>query len=86
MSSATAFPEGDEVDFDVVKEDWNIYQLKDGTTLKVKLVLGGVLRVRGQYDQLGNPVYLINSTNVVRVIEVPKELKRAPAPSRTPTV
>jgi hypothetical protein len=78
--------DGEEVDFDVIGEDWNTYQLKDGTVLKVKLVLAGVVRLNNKYDPLGNPVYMIKSTNVVRVMDVPGELKRKPTPSRTPTV
>lgn len=78
--------DGEEVDFDVIREDWNIYKLKDGSTLKVKLVLVGVVRLRNKYDPIGNPVYMINSTNVVRVMDVPSGLKRKPTPSRTPTV
>lgn len=79
-------PEGDEVDFDVVEEGWNVYKLKDGSTLKIKLVLAGVIKVRNQYDPIGNPVYMINSTNVVRVTDVPPELKRKYTLSKTPTV
>jgi hypothetical protein len=78
--------DGEEIDFDVIGEDWNTYQLKDGTILKVKLVLAGVVRLNNKYDPLGNPVYMIKSTNVVRVMDVPGELKRKPTPSRTPTV
>jgi hypothetical protein len=78
--------DGEEVDFDVIGEDWNTYQLKDGTILKVKLVLAGVVRLKNKYDPLGNPVYMIKSTNVVRVMDVPGELKRKPTPSSTPTV
>jgi len=81
-----SIPEGDEVDFDVIEEGWNVYKLKDGSTLKVKLVLAGVIRVKNQYDPIGNPVYMINSTNVVRVTDVPPELKRKYTPSKTPTV
>jgi hypothetical protein len=77
---------GEEVDFDAVKEDWNSYKLKDGTTLKVKLVLAGVVRLNNKYDPLGNPVYMIKSTNVVRVMDVPEAYKQQPTPSRTPTV
>jgi hypothetical protein len=78
--------DGEDVDFDVVGEDWNTYRLKDGTILKVKLVLAGVIRLKNKYDPLGNPVYMIKSTNVVRVMDVPDALKRKPAPSSTPTV
>jgi len=83
---AQSIPEGEDVDFDVVEEDWNVYRLKDGSTLKVKLVLAGVMRVKNQYDAAGNPVYMINSTNVVRVVDVPLELRRKPTPSKTPTI
>ncbi len=84
--SIQPIPDGEEVDFDVVKEEWNTYKLVDGTTLRVKLVLAGVVRLRNQYDAMGNPVYMINGANVVRVMDVPVELKRKPAPSRTPSV
>ena len=77
---------GEEVDFDALKEDWNSYKLKDGTTLKVKLVLAGVVRLNNKYDPLGNPVYMIKSTNVVRVMNVSEAYKQKPTPSRTPTV
>ena len=81
-----SIPESEDVDFDVVEEGWNIYKLKDGSTLKVKLVLAGVMRVKNQYDPAGNPVYMINSTNVVRVTNVPPELKRKNTSSKTLTV
>jgi hypothetical protein len=66
--------DAEEIDFDVEKEDWNIYHLKDGTTLKVKLVLSGVKRLK-KYGPDGAPIYVIASTNVVRAVNVPKELK-----------
>ena len=78
-------PEGEAVDFDVVKEDWNEYRLADGTVLKVKLILTGVLRLKNQYDPIGNPVYAISSLNAVRVLSVPQEL-RYKSLSKTPTV
>jgi len=66
--------EGEDVDFQVVKEDWNEYKLSDGTTLKVKLVLAGVKRLK-KYQPDGKPIYVINATNVVRVVDVPEHLK-----------
>jgi len=77
---------GKDVDFDVIGEDWNTYQLKDGTILKVKMVLAGVIRLNNKFDPLENPIYLIKRTTVVRVMAVPGELKRKPKPSTTPTV
>ncbi len=74
---ASYVSEGEEIDFEAVREEWNEYRLKDGATLKVKLILLGVHRTN-QYDHLGKPVYIISSQNVVRVTNVPDELKKKP--------
>ena len=66
--------EAEDVDFEQENEHWNTYKLKDGTTLMVKLVLVGVKRLK-KWSPDGTPVYLINSQNVVRLVDVPKELK-----------
>ena len=70
--------EGEEVDFENEKEEWNVYKLADGSTLKVKLVLVNVVRSRDNYDSLGNPIYGITSQNIVKVLNAPKRLKRKP--------
>ena len=57
--------EGEDVDFEEVEERWNIYRLKDGTTLKVKLVLTGVKRLK-KHGPDGAPIYVVQSQNVVR--------------------
>jgi hypothetical protein len=66
-----------DLDFKEVEENWNTYTLNDGTTLKVKLVLRGVKRLN-RYEPDGNPIYVINSINVVRAVNVPSELKAKP--------
>jgi len=73
-------PNGDQVDAEPVdinqaSENWNQYLLEDGTVIKMKSVATRVVRLAGQYDQVGNPVYFINSTNVVSV-ECPDNLKK----------
>jgi len=68
--------EGEEVDFENEKEEWNVYKLADGTTLKIKLVLVNVVRSRNNYDSLGNPIYGITSQNIVKVLNVPEKLKQ----------
>jgi len=74
--------EADEVDFEQEKEHWNSYKLKDGSTLMVKLVLVGVKRLK-RWNPDGTPVYMINAQNVVRVTNVPKELKSKPMREQT---
>jgi len=78
MQSKIDLPEGEEVDFENEKEEWNSYKLADGSTLKVKLVLINVVRSRDNFDSLGNPLYGITSQNIVKVLNVPKKLKRKP--------
>lgn len=48
-------------------EKWNEYLLDDGSTVKMKLILKKVLRVENEFDGEGNPVYVMQSTNVTSV-------------------
>ncbi len=81
MGSKVKIPfNGQEVDAETIDvtqsgERWNEYLLDDGTFLKVKLVLTNVYRVDGQYDTEGNPVYILQSTNVVSA-NAPQNLRR----------
>jgi len=61
--------------FQVGGEHWNEYLIDDGTVARIKLVVTEVLRVDGVYDPQGNPLYLINMTNVTS-ISAPDELRR----------
>ena len=62
----------DAVDVPIIQpeERWSEYKLEDGTTLRVKFVVGSIIRVSGQSDPEGNPVYMIKG-NVVSVPIVP---------------
>jgi hypothetical protein len=75
-----AFEGSVDLDFNEVEENWNTYTLSDGTTIKVKLVLRGVKRLK-RYEPDGTPIYVINSINVVRAVNVPEELKAKPKES-----
>lgn len=72
--------EAEDLDFDEEQESWNVYKLSDGTTLKIRLVLQEVKRLN-KWKPDGSPVYLIASTNIVRAVNIPTELKRTPKPS-----
>ena len=65
---------GQEINFETEKEEWNIYRLADGTVVKVKNVLVSIVRVN-EYDQAGNPVYLVNAAPVIGM-DVPANLKK----------
>ena len=80
-----AFAGSVDLDFTEIEEHWNSYRLSDGTTLKVRLVLRGVKRLK-RYEPDGTPIYVINSINVVRAVNVPEELKAKPKKSELPPV
>jgi hypothetical protein len=82
---ADALNDSVDLDFTEIEEHWNVYQLSDGTKLKVKLVIRGVKRLN-QFEPDGTPVYLINSMNVVRAIDIPTEIKAKPKKSSMPPV
>lgn len=65
------------VDVNQSGEKWNEYLLEDGTVLKMKLVLKKVFKVDGEFDEEGNPVYVMQSTNVTS-ISAPSDLKKKP--------
>jgi hypothetical protein len=80
-------PNGSEVeavnvDFKTLHEEWNEYQLEDGTVLKFKTVVSNIIRTESYDPMTGDPVYHVRSTNILRV-NVPEEMKRLPA-SRKP--
>jgi hypothetical protein len=66
-----------EVGFRTSGENWNEYLLDDGTVIRLKLVVTEAVRVDGQYDPEGNPLYLVKSTNVMGV-SAPEHLRRQP--------
>ena len=49
------------LDFSVVEDGTARYRLEDGTLLRVKPVVVNVLRLEGEQDALGEPVFLVQS-------------------------
>lgn len=67
--------EGEEVDFKSEGEQWNLYRLEDGSTLKLKTVLLSVVRL-SEYNETGDPVYQFSAQQIVTV-QAPDYLKKA---------
>ena len=59
--------EATELGFRATGEYWNEYLLDDGTVARLKLVVTNVLRLEGKQDAKGQPVYLIESTNITSI-------------------
>jgi hypothetical protein len=64
----------DEIDFEVVKEDWNSYQLEDGARIDIKLILTRVAKT-DKFDPMGSPIYLTQTQTVIKP-KIPKELQK----------
>ncbi len=67
--------EATPLDINQTNEYWNQYLLDDGTVIKMKLVATKILRVENKFDNEGNPVYIVQSTNITSV-NAPDNLKR----------
>ncbi len=67
--------EGLDMDFKSIKEDWNEYQINDGTIVRMKVVVTNIAKVTDKYDNEGNPVYIVKSSNVL-AISAPEKLKK----------
>ena len=60
--------QGTIVEIESSDERFNTLVLGDGRVLKVKHVVAEVIRVDGETDPEGNPVYLIKGGNVVHLV------------------
>ncbi len=58
-----------QVDFDADAEPWATYTLSDGSVIKVRVTLKNVLRLEGEFDQGGNPVYMVGTDAAMRVVK-----------------
>lgn len=65
---------GEEVEFEVEREGRNEYILHDGTKIKMRTVVNEIYRL-DMYKPNGEPIYLVNSTNIVTSV-VPDRLKK----------
>lgn len=69
-----------DLEFETLKEDWNVYKLEDGTIIKVKLIVGKISRgidtETGDIyylEDTGEPFYNVRSRTMV-IAEIPNKL------------
>nr|MDO8079284.1 hypothetical protein [Candidatus Freyarchaeota archaeon] len=65
-----------EMDFDVLREPWNVYQLGEGPILRTKYVLTRVVRRKEAGGQFG---YAFKGQNVVSFSHIPHNLRGEPS-------
>ena len=61
------------VDIVSVKELWSECRLKDGTILRIRPVVAEVRRAQNQFNELGQPIYLVK-TAMITSAKSPKRL------------
>jgi hypothetical protein len=68
--------DGIEISIARSSEPWSELTLSDGTLMRIKSIVSSVVRVDGQYDQEGNPVYVVKATPAISLVDVPERLRR----------
>lgn len=67
-----------EVAVEEATERWTDLKLADGTVIRIKTVVLAVLRLEGEYDPEGNPMYQIKA-NQIMTASAPDILKKGAA-------
>ena len=62
-----AMQDANEIEMLEAKENWSIYRLADGNTVRIKPVMIAVFRAEGQQGPAGEPVYNMKSTVIADV-------------------
>jgi hypothetical protein len=66
------------VDYSVIEGDGKLrLKLKDGSIVEIRLEIMNILRA-GNDPNTGLPTYVVQSAPLVRLVETPKELRKAP--------
>lgn len=68
--------DGTEVDVAESVERFCEVKLEDGTHLRAKLSISSAVRLDDQWDNEGNPIYLVRSQNFITVADSHDEFKR----------
>jgi len=72
----SALMDGSEVGVAESTERWSEITLEDGTVLRIKPNVMSAIRMDGQYDPEGNPVYAVKSAQTVTITSTPANLRR----------
>jgi hypothetical protein len=71
-----AMADGVEVTVDESTERWSEYKFSDGSILRGKLTVTSAVRIEGQFDPQGHPMYAINMTPALLIAESPAHLRK----------
>ena len=68
---------GVEVDVEESTERWSSVRLADGSRIRLKASVLTVVRLDDRFDNDGNPVYMVKSTNLLSV-NSPDSIRKQP--------
>ncbi|HEY6351977.1 MAG TPA: hypothetical protein VI636_21490 [Candidatus Angelobacter sp.] len=68
--------DGSEVQVKEATERWSEITLDDGTVLRVKPNILSAVRMEGQHDADGNPIYAIKGAQSAMIVSAPQHLRR----------
>jgi hypothetical protein len=71
--------EGSNVPVKESTERWSDVTLEDGSVLRLKPTVLTAIRIENQYDQNGNPIYVLQSSLNMVVSEAPAHLRKSVA-------
>jgi len=71
-----SYKNGMEISIDESLERWSEIKLSDGTILRVKQTVVQIIRIDGEFDQEGNPSYVVKSTPTIAIASVDPKLKK----------
>lgn len=57
-------------------EKWSEFTLEDGTVIRMKISVVSAARVKGEYDENGQPVYVMSLASTIGVASVPEALMK----------
>lgn len=68
--------QGTEINIEETVERASEIVLADGSRLRLKSSVISAIRVDGEYGPDGNPIYVLNATPVMTLIEAPASLRK----------
>lgn len=68
--------QGVEVQVAESTERWSEFALTDGTVVRGKIIVTSAVRVEGEFDQNGNPLYMMNSAPMFSIVSVEEQFRK----------
>ncbi len=67
--------EGEELEFEPLKETWNEYRCSDGSLVRLKIVVSKITKLDKRNPSNGEPIYQVLSSNVLAATPSQKDMQ-----------